>query len=383
MRNNKRFDKIGTEKKQNSADEKSEKTGFRQSIGESLDAFREENSPRWRDENGSGRFSYAKKKKTEKRTSRTEEVQPSPKAPFVLLLCCLCLSAAGAFFLGSDFVYGLDFKYRCIAKIIVTAAAYGLPTAVFLIMRKNTGGVGFKSFSVKLTPFILLSLGLILCSSALQKYVIAYLFTYRVQQGAAEGTLAMSVLTQALVPAIFEELLVRGVLQHEFSRYAGGLGGVAVSSLAFALLHFDLRFFGVYLAAGLVIGAVCHVTGSVFPAMLVHFLNNFLSIAFSDELTFVALERIGGTLLIIVLASLCFIFLIFLLKAAEKISVDRATELLKAEENGDEDKKMHGDVIIFKNASGKTLFRTVKLFINPVFTVCIGFFVVCVVFLMK
>lgn len=391
MRKNKKFDEI--QLKKHADTEETEKGKIKKRIGKSLEEFGNENSPKWRDDKNSARFTYARKNRTEKYRFRPEAVTPSPKAPFILLLCSLCLSAAGAFFLNSDFVFGLDFNTQSKIKIAVTVLAYGLCAVVYMIRKRNLKSGSISKFSPKYTPFLLLSLGLVLCLSALQKYVIAYVFTYRVPVGGAAGTTAMCILTEALVPAIFEELLVRGVIQRELSEYAGGFGGVVISSFAFALLHFDIRFFGVYLTAGLVLGTVCHVTGSVIPAMIVHFLNNFLSVVFSDKLTFVALERIGGTLLIVVLASLCFVLLMSMLKSMEKISSDRAVKLLMSDENGGEGEKsedkeegdgeIFDDVILFKSKSGRTLLRTVKLFANPVFVVCIVVFGVCVAFLMN
>ena len=334
------------------------------------------------------KFTYTKTKRVvnAKKTKEKILVPDAPKAPFILLLCSLCLSLAGAFLLNADVVYGISYGAQCAIKAAVSVCVYVIPALVYVLLRKG-GLYNVKSCSAGYMPFVFVSLGLVLCTSALQKYLIAYMFSYRVPVGAQQGSLLLTILVGALIPAVCEELLVRGVLQYEFSKYAGGFGGVLFSALAFTLLHFDIQFFGVYFVAGVVLGAVVHVTKSVFPAIIIHFLNNTFSIALSDRLTFVALERIGGTLLIIVLAALCLILLAVMLQMMEKISMKRAVGYLK----GDDDNKNHkqedkgiykgkaDEDLIFFTAHGKaTPTKTAKLFFNVLAAVCYGVFLIAI-----
>lgn len=310
------------------------------------------------------------------------------KAPFILLLVCMGLSLIGAFLLNADFIYSMKFNTQCLVKTVVSLCIYVIPAVIYMFLRGNSS-YNFKGCNVSYTPFVLVSLGLLIFTSALQKYTIAYVYSYRVQVGAPQGSLLMTVLVGALVPAVCEEFLVRGVLQHEFSKYAGGFGGVMFSAIAFTLLHFDLQYFGVYFAAGLILGTVTHVTKSVLPAMVIHFLNNTFTTVLSDRLTFVALERIGGTLLIIVLASLCFILLAIMLQMMEKISMKRAVFYLKGQDETDADtpkknKKMYSgmakdEIILFTAPEGMTFRKTLRLFVNPLSLVCYGIFAITVI----
>lgn len=387
MARNKKFEKLGVNEKfseENLADntvktKKEKGKGFLSLLGikaanklqpKSLESF--DNS----DDGQADKYTYKKsKRETAYIPAEKAVVADAPKAPIVLFLCCLCLSLGGAFLLNADFVYGLGYGGQSAVKTAVSICVYVIPAAVYVLSsRKRSGFYNIKRCSPRYMPLILVILGLVLCASALQKYLIAYVFSYRVPMGVQQGNLLLAIAVDALVPALCEELLVRGVLQYEFSKYAGGFGGVLFSALLFTLLHFDLQFFFVYFAAGVILGTLTHVTKSVFPAMAVHFLNNAFSIFLSDRLTFVAIERIGGTLLIIVLAAACFMLLAAALQMMERISMRRAVHYLKkndTEEKADGEKGMYSgkaeeDIILFTANGANTLRKTAKLFVNPI-----------------
>ncbi len=318
----------------------------------------------------SEKFTYIRKTPAEKKAKSRSFIADAPKMPVVLFLVCMCLSLAGAFVINSDIVFGASVKVQYIVKLSTSLAAYFVPTLLYMLFSKNRSLYNFRSCSLRFAPLTLLFLGLVLCSSALQKYLIAYVFSYRVPVGAQSQSIVWAIILGALVPAICEEMLVRGVLLYEFSKYAGGFGGVVLSSVLFTLLHFDLQYFCVYLVAGLFLGTLTHVTRSVYPAMIVHFLNNTFSICLSDTLTFVAMERIGGTLMIIVIAAAFFILFGLALQTMEKISLKRAVHYLKKDENvnaGKDGIYMEGasnGVILFTAQGGNTMSKTLRLVFN-------------------
>ena len=318
----------------------------------------------------SEKFTYFKKTPRQEKAERRRTVADAPKMPVVLFLVCMCLSLAGAFVINSNIVYEASAKVQYIVRLCVSMGAYFVPTLLYMLFSKNRSLYNFRRCSLKFAPLTLLFLGLVLCSSALQKYLIAYVFSYRVPVGNQSDSLVWAIVLGALVPAICEEMLVRGVLLNEFSKYAGGFGGVLLSSLLFTLLHFDLQYFGIYFVAGLFLGTLTHVTRSVFPAMIVHFLNNTLSICLSDTLTFVAMERIGGTLMIIVIAAVFFILLGLALQTMERISMKRAVHYLKKDDNENDGQNgtykngKASDVVLFTAQGGNTATKTLRLVFN-------------------
>lgn len=343
MGNKKKFDEIGRndayyeaygeeveEKQDDNKAEKKEKKE-KKSIFKSLDSdmIPEKKTP-------SERFTYKREKRKIVHEDNEEKVVDLPRrAPYIFSLIVLCLVLAMNFVLTSKFFLSLDETTSCVAEVLMYVTAYFIPCVVYLVLpcsQKNLHNI--RRFSVSTLSFAAANLGLMICLTALQKYMIAYTFSYSQPSAVMHGSIWFSLLTGALLPAICEELFVRGILQYEISEYAGGLCGVLVSAFVFAMLHFELQYFMIYFTGGLILGAVTHVTRSVFPAMAVHFLNNLLSMLLIDKLSFVATERIGGVLLIIILASMCFGFLILTLHLAEKISEKRVRYYLAKENEG-------------------------------------------------
>ncbi len=83
-----------------------------------------------------------------------------------------------------------------------------------------------------------------------------------------------SLLVFALLPAVCEELLHRGVITPALARRLGFFPGLLLSALIFGLLHFNLARLLPTTVLGLAAGYVRLRTGSLLPSMLVHFLYN-------------------------------------------------------------------------------------------------------------
>ena len=77
------------------------------------------------------------------------------------------------------------------------------------------------------------------------------------------------ILAYAIVPAVCEELLFRAILSREYEKH-NVVCGIAVSSLFFALIHFDLFLLPVYIFSGVVLALTMYATGSVIAAIAVH-----------------------------------------------------------------------------------------------------------------
>ena len=89
----------------------------------------------------------------------------------------------------------------------------------------------------------------------------------------------LSVFLSAILPAICEEFLHRGMLVGALSKY-GVIFAIVTSSLAFGFLHMNINqcFYAVLI--GLFLGYLCIYTKSIFPCMIIHFMNNFLNVLF-------------------------------------------------------------------------------------------------------
>lgn len=91
------------------------------------------------------------------------------------------------------------------------------------------------------------------------------------------GDSVLVFLAVVLLPGICEEVFFRGVVLSGLARRWGSWAGIVTSSLLFALLHFNpWQLTPLFLVGGLLAYLVV-ATGSLYPAILAHSLNNLLS----------------------------------------------------------------------------------------------------------
>jgi sodium transport system permease protein len=84
-----------------------------------------------------------------------------------------------------------------------------------------------------------------------------------------------------LTPAVCEELLFRGAIARSLTGPLGSVGAIVVSALLFGLFHLDpIRMIPTALL-GLVLGYAAVISGSTITAMVIHFINNGLAVAFA------------------------------------------------------------------------------------------------------
>lgn len=79
---------------------------------------------------------------------------------------------------------------------------------------------------------------------------------------------------------LLEEILCRGIMMKMLERY-GVAAEIIFSGLAFALLHISAQSIFVLFFLGMLLGAVKKMTGSIFPSMIMHAVNNGASFLMS------------------------------------------------------------------------------------------------------
>ncbi|MCR5636262.1 MAG: CPBP family intramembrane metalloprotease [Clostridiales bacterium] len=91
------------------------------------------------------------------------------------------------------------------------------------------------------------------------------------------GTLGTMLISVAIVPALAEEFMFRGVVLTILRKY-GDTFAIFISSLLFGLLHGNFVQTPFAFVVGLVLGFITVYTGSMLPSMIIHCLNNSISI---------------------------------------------------------------------------------------------------------
>lgn len=119
-------------------------------------------------------------------------------------------------------------------------------------------------------------------------------------------------LTVAVLPALAEEFAFRGIVMGSLRKYSDALA-LLVSSAAFALMHGNFVQLPFTFCCGLAFGFIAIKTNSLLPAILVHFLNNALSVTHDVLVGYHIMSgRVFGILSSALLLALCIasIFLI-------------------------------------------------------------------------
>lgn len=83
------------------------------------------------------------------------------------------------------------------------------------------------------------------------------------------------ILLVAVMPAIIEEIAFRGLLQHWLHVALVPWKAIVVASFLFTVLHFSPISFPYLFVLGCLLGWTKWKTGSLYPAMLIHFAHNF------------------------------------------------------------------------------------------------------------
>jgi membrane protease YdiL (CAAX protease family) len=97
------------------------------------------------------------------------------------------------------------------------------------------------------------------------------------QSTSANYQLILAFLTTAVIPAFVEEFLFRGLILSHLRPF-GTTTAVVASALLFGMMHQNVEQLLYTTVAGLVLGYVYVKTESLWPCILMHFVNNFISV---------------------------------------------------------------------------------------------------------
>ena len=87
----------------------------------------------------------------------------------------------------------------------------------------------------------------------------------------------VQILTTALLPAFCEEFLHRGLLL-QGTKHIGFHKAIFISGILFGLIHLNITQVFYAATLGIIIGYISVISKNIWPAIIIHFMNNFLSI---------------------------------------------------------------------------------------------------------
>lgn len=149
--------------------------------------------------------------------------------------------------------------------------------------------------------------------------------------GLSGAKIIPAILVIALLPAVFEEALFRGVILNGCERSMGSVRTILIVGFCFALFHGSVEQTVYQFLAGCLFAFVAIRSRSILPCMLMHFANNALVLILSvcigvDENGDVIMSD-AASITLIVLGAVC------LIGAVIWLSFDK-TELKKCEKGG-------------------------------------------------
>ena len=110
------------------------------------------------------------------------------------------------------------------------------------------------------------------------------------------GELAANLVLIALLPAIGEELVFRGVVQRQFMRWLGNAwGAIALAAAVFSAIHLQFEGFLSRWLLGMVLGWLYWRTGNFWVPVVAHFFNNAFQVlgqyAYRRQMSTIDLEQ--------------------------------------------------------------------------------------------
>lgn len=197
---------------------------------------------------------------------------------------------------------GADYKSRLRIKM-VPAAGIILIVCAAILMAAGGGLIGVLTYNITPEGFT---------SSSSAQFA-----NFAMNSGVFDGVYLL--IAFALLPAMTEEFLFRGIILTEYSSQ-GMMCAVIMSSLMFAMSHFSFVRFPIYFFSGLLLAAVTLATRSVIASIIVHTINNIFVLFFEDFVLYIAgRQNINSVLFIFILACAAFISAIVMAFEASSI----------------------------------------------------------------
>lgn len=226
---------------------------------------------------------------------------------------------------ADNIIAGLDMNINSYLLVCgaVQVVTYALPLLLYALL---FGGVSVKRMrftlptAVSVPSQILLAVILLLGSSLISMLGIRLGFS-----GASESAVsaigspsALVLVIFAVVPAVCEEIVFRGVIMSSFEP-CGIAPAVIGTSLLFAFAHMSVENFFVYFFSSVVLCFITYVSRSVISAILIHSLYNMVVLTLSDYISGIAAHLESFSLLFIVMLFLLWILVIVTLTESTRV----------------------------------------------------------------
>lgn len=242
----------------------------------------------------------------------------------------ILIMAVFAFILCSRFLseetLGLN-ENPYLAVVVIQMLTYALPSLFYTRLRGREFGerTRLRLFAPSSSLYVLHTSVFLLCGVVLISIFMYSAFPDSFSESAVTTYAAFAmngrlfdivylVIAFALLPALTEEYLFRGIVAAEYEKYGVGVAAL-MSAVTFAMSHFSVARFPVYLFSGIVLAMCMYTTRSVIASAIAHTLNNtfvligekfVFRIADKQNVSFVLFLIIVGAAMIVSAMLMCY-----------------------------------------------------------------------------
>ena len=246
----------------------------------------------------------------------------SVSAPILTVLLLVLVSASGRIINSSS---GSNDLFLVIS--IVNIIIFIIPAAIYYMLsgRKLHSQIFLSPIRMKYILFFIFTALMFFCGSLLFKYFYYEVFgtpisasEYISEESLENADKLPVIISLCIVPAICEEIFFRGVILSEYLHY-GTFNAIIISSMAFSMIHFSFTEFIPFFFSGVILGFLTVICRSVFPAMILHALNNYINIFGSSSFLRIIASQSGSFFVLFILTVLFVLSLIIVLSRLEHV----------------------------------------------------------------
>ena len=194
-----------------------------------------------------------------------------------LFLGTLCFVMTVSFWMGRS---GISLSGEM--NLIVSQLLFWIPIVICLAVTKTNPLhlIPFRKISVS-TMLMVILFAILLIPVTAWINLVSMLFVENavagIDQQMTGNTLALNLLMMAVLPAVSEECMVRGVY---FQLYKSGgiLKAAVISGAVFGFMHLNFNQFSYAIVLGVILALLVEATGSIFSSMIAHFTFNAQSV---------------------------------------------------------------------------------------------------------
>lgn len=182
------------------------------------------------------------------------------------------------------------------ASLLLSQAMVLVPTGVWLIAGKTKIAelVPFKKISISTVFMVILFTYLMMPLITVINAISMLYSTNLVSETTALMTgnpFWLNVLLMAVIPAISEEFVFRGIFYQTYRR-KNVIQGAIGCGIVFGLMHMNFNQFSYALVLGLIFAFLIEATGSIFAPMIAHFIINNNSVVLMELLA--RMQKVDG-----------------------------------------------------------------------------------------